>query len=99
MKVSWFHGPTVLLLVLGCFVVTGVAADEYHFINTFVGDRAAGMGGAYTAIADGPEGMYYNPAGLAFAPANYVSVSTNAFEFRNSVYEEDRKTRLNSSHR
>lgn len=88
MKVTWFRRPTVLLLVLGCFVVTGVAADEYHFINTFIGDRAAGMGGAYTAIADGPEGMYYNPAGLAFAPANYVSVSTNAFEFRNSVYED-----------
>ncbi len=78
----------LLLLLLWIFVTAGAAADEYHFINTFIGDRAAGMGGAYTAIADGPEGMFYNPAGLAFAPANYVSVSTNAFEFRNSTYED-----------
>lgn len=78
----------LLLLLMGCVLTGGVVADEYHFINTFVGDRAAGMGGAYTAIADGPEGMYYNPAGLAFAPTNYVSVSTNAFEVRNSTYED-----------
>jgi uncharacterized membrane protein YecN with MAPEG domain len=71
------HSAAVVLL-LGCVLTAGVTADEYHFVNTFVGDRAAGMGGAYTAIADGPEGMYYNPAGLAFAPTNYVSVSTNA---------------------
>jgi hypothetical protein len=55
-----------LFLVLRCIVATSVVADEFHFINTFIGDRAAGMGGAYTAIADGSKRMYYNPAGLAF---------------------------------
>lgn len=78
----------VLFLLTALLVLLPVAADEYHYINTFVGDRAAGMAGAYTAIADGPEGMYYNPAGLAFAPSNYVSVSTNAFEFRNWTFED-----------
>lgn len=31
---------------------------------TVLGPRAIGMGGAYTAIAEGPVGAYWNPAGL-----------------------------------
>ncbi len=61
-------------------------ADDQHHINLFIGDRAAGMGGAYTAIADGPEGAYYNPAGLAFSPSVYISVSTNAVQLKNLTY-------------
>ncbi|HEX6970915.1 MAG TPA: hypothetical protein VF234_01700 [Limnochordia bacterium] len=30
-----------------------------------IGARALGMGGAYTAVAEGLEGLYWNPAGLA----------------------------------
>lgn len=30
-----------------------------------LGARAMGMGGAYTAVADGPTAVYWNPAGLA----------------------------------
>lgn len=83
-----YRRPGFLVLLLLLLGITHGFADQYHYINTFIGERASGMGGAYTAIADGPEGMYYNPAGLAFAPANYVSVSTNAFEFRNWRYED-----------
>ena len=33
------------------FAMFGVAtADEFHYNNFLIGDRAAGMGGAYTAI-------------------------------------------------
>lgn len=86
--------PLTLLLVIffAGLVAVPLAADPYHYVNTFIGDRAAGMAGAYTAIADGPEGMYYNPAGLAFSPANYISVSTNAFEFRNWTFEDIKDT-------
>ena len=49
-------------------------ADENRYINFFIGDRAAGLGGAYTAIADGPEGVFYNPAGLAFSSSKYFSL-------------------------
>ena len=72
----------VLLLVLAAFA----QADEDHYINIFIGERAAGLGGAYTAIADGPEGAYYNPAGLAFSPASYFSLSTNAVQFKRLTY-------------
>lgn len=78
-----------IAMVLSLLIVAAsAAADEYHYVNTFVGDRAAGLAGAYTAIADGPEGMYYNPAGIAFAPGNYFSVSTNAFEFRDWLFKD-----------
>jgi long-chain fatty acid transport protein len=63
-----------------------LAADDDHYINILIGERAAGMGGAYTAIADGPEGAYYNPAGLAFTPASYFSLSTNAVQFKRLRY-------------
>lgn len=82
------HARRILAVTLSAIALSALSADPYHYVNTFIGDRAAGMAGAYTAIADGPEGMYYNPAGLAFAPANYVSVSTNAFEFRTWTFKD-----------
>lgn len=76
-----------LLLALLLSTVSA-SADDYHYINLFVGDRASGLGGAYSAIADGPEGAYYNPAGLAFSPSVYVSVSTNAVQFKQLSYKD-----------
>jgi hypothetical protein len=78
----------VLFLIIGALLCGVVSADEFHFINIFVGDRAAGMGGAYTAIADGPEGAYYNPAGLAFSSATYFSLSTNAIQYKRTSYND-----------
>ena len=54
--------PYVTLSMI--FSWTGfAAADEDHYNNIIIGDRPAGMGGAYTAISDDPSGLYYNPAG------------------------------------
>lgn len=41
----------------------GVTGAE--FLKTGAGARALGMGEAFTAVAEGAEGIYYNPAGLA----------------------------------
>ena len=30
------------------------------------GNKALGMGGAFTAVADDPSAMFWNPAGMAF---------------------------------
>jgi len=62
-------------------------ADEYHYNNILIGDRAAGMGGAYTAISDDPSGLYYNPAGIVFAQGNNISVSANALHQTKTVYK------------
>ena len=45
------------------------------------------MSGAYTAVADGPEGAFYNPAGLVFTSSRYLSLSTNAIQFKRSDYQ------------
>lgn len=65
-------------------------ADETHYKNILIGERAVGMGGAFNAISDDPSGIYYNPAGLAFSFENYISLSANAlassrYDFENVV--------------
>jgi long-chain fatty acid transport protein len=63
------------LLSLGEFAT----ADEFHYNNMLIGDRAAGMGGAYTAISDDATGMYYNPAGIVYVGDKNFSASVNAY--------------------
>ncbi|MBU1172378.1 MAG: outer membrane protein transport protein [Proteobacteria bacterium] len=71
----------ILMFTLTCH------ADETHYINSNVGDRASGMAGAYTAISDDSSGCYYNPAGIAFAPANKFSASVNAISTSTRTYK------------
>jgi long-chain fatty acid transport protein len=63
-------------------------ADDYHYINLLVGNRAAGLGGAYTALSDDPSGCFYNPAGISFAPGNSLSASVNAFSTETKTYKK-----------
>jgi len=56
---------------------TDRAYDNYQ--NYLVGGRAAGMGGAYTAISDDESGMFYNPAGIAFADRSSLSLSVSLY--------------------
>ncbi len=54
-------------------------AQGYQFYP--VGERAAGMGGAFTAIADDLSGAYYNPGGLAFAVNDSLSLSATFYGY------------------
>jgi len=67
--------------------VPGVLADDFHYENMLVGNRAAGMGGAYTAVSDDPSGCYYNPAGIAFSPHASFSASVNAYVSSTKTYK------------
>jgi len=45
-----------------------VGTTAADFLNLPVGARAAGMGGAYSAISEEASGVYWNPAGLVQIP-------------------------------
>ncbi len=70
------------------FPLLGAFLQSFHYKSTLVGDRSAGMGGAYTAVSDDPAGCYYNPAGLVFAQGNDISASVNAYTSTNIVYKD-----------
>jgi long-chain fatty acid transport protein len=63
-------------------------ADDFHYVNMIVGDRASGLGGAYGAVSDDPSGCYYNPAGIAFAPEMSLSASVNVFGTSEKTYKD-----------
>lgn len=74
---------------------TDSMADENHYKNILVGDRAATLGGAYAAISDDASGGFYNPAGITFSDADSISGSGNAYQstettYRNIFNNEDR---------
>jgi hypothetical protein len=55
-----------------------VGTSIFNFLKVGIGSRPMGMGGAFTAAADDPHAIYWNPAGLALvrnpeASGTYVS--------------------------
>jgi long-chain fatty acid transport protein len=79
-----------LLLVFTLLATTfGLAhADSYHYENILVGERAAGMGGAYTAVSDDPSGLYHNPGGIVYSQGNNLSASANAYHASRKTYDK-----------
>jgi len=77
---------------LGCLAALFVAAplawaDANHYVNVLVGERAAGMAGAYVAVSDDASGMFYNPAGISFARETSLSASMNAYRLVRDEYD------------
>src|SRR5947209_18962765 len=66
-------------LLLPFLLVSAATADDANFRPYIVGSRAAGMGGAFTALADDGSGPYYNPGGLAFVRRSQVSLSGSVY--------------------
>ncbi|MGM0441834.1 MAG: hypothetical protein ACQEQC_05400 [Elusimicrobiota bacterium] len=53
----------IIFIILSCSVLRA-GANPAAFLDLGVGARALGMGGAFTAVAEGPTASYWNPAGL-----------------------------------
>lgn len=62
-------------------------ADQFHYANVLLGDRAQGMGGAFAGVSDDASGVVYNPAGIAFALSNDISGSANVFSIKKVTYD------------
>jgi long-subunit fatty acid transport protein len=57
--------------------------DNYQ--NFTIGSRAAGMGGAYTALACDEASLHYNPASLACADMSHLELSANAYVIQGAL--------------
>lgn len=69
------------IILISLFSPSITRADDHNYQNYVIGEEASGMGGAYTALSEGPDGTYYNPGGLAFAKDAQVSVSANVARY------------------
>jgi len=76
-------------IVIFMFILTSLKtwADDYHFKDIIIGERAAGLGGAFIAVSDDPTGMWYNPAGIIFSFENYFSLSANTYAETSEIYK------------
>src|SRR5689334_13056114 len=54
----------ILTLVLSILLLAAAARPVHAQAEPVVGVRAAGMGGAFTAVADDASAVFWNPAGL-----------------------------------
>ncbi len=76
------NGGVSVAIIAACGVLLGsvpARADSANIRPYLVGSRAAGMGGAATALADDGAGPYYNPGGIAFALASSLSLSASVY--------------------
>ncbi|MCW8854351.1 MAG: hypothetical protein OQK72_06590, partial [Gammaproteobacteria bacterium] len=69
------------------FSSSSLYADQWHYNNVIIGERATGMGGAYTAISDDPSGLFHNPAGIVYGGSRNLSASVNAFSTSTTTYK------------
>ncbi|MCB1158605.1 MAG: hypothetical protein H7A25_05850 [Leptospiraceae bacterium] len=77
----------LFFIVLFILFSSSIVADDFHNIHSFVGERASGLSGAYTAISDDPSGIVYNPAGIAFSQGDYFSISANTYSEISKRYQ------------
>ncbi len=73
-----------------CIFSTSVAHGGFANPNSvLMGEKAAGMGGAATALSDDPAaGPFYNPAALARMKGSSLSASINAYHKYDTQYGE-----------
>ena len=77
-----------IILLLACSLTLSVHADDYHYRNSLIGDRAAGLASAYTAVSDDPSGLFYNPSGIIYSPGANMAASMNSYQESTLTYED-----------
>jgi len=87
-KAPRFHLLAAALVLVALATRPDAArSDDFHYKSLLVGNRAAAMAGAYTALSDDPSGLYYNPAGIVYTNGANISASSNAFQYATTEYK------------
>lgn len=74
----------LLLSLAGVFLASLVSASGFSISDQ--GARASGMAGAFTAIADDPTSIFYNPGGIAWVEKK-ASVGTSGFTLGSGLFQ------------
>jgi hypothetical protein len=61
-------------------------ARELNAQGVLLGERAAGMGGAFVSLTGDGTSSYYNPAGVAALHAKGISLSASAYQLNRETY-------------
>jgi hypothetical protein len=95
-KLSLFKNIVVLTLSFICFISFAVCVSGAEYSNNYRGIRPLGMGGAFTAVSDDENALFYNPAGLSkISTFNMgvvnpmVDVSENSIDFYSDLSDAD----------
>lgn len=77
------HIRLPIIAILGLLLSAHFASAQQYFNNYqyVIGERAAGLGGAYTAIANDSTSLWYNPAGLAKIQDFHLNISANTYSY------------------
>lgn len=77
------RGLSCILCVLFCLIAgpSLALAQTSTFQNRLVGQRAVGMGGAFTGLANDPSAAYYNAAALTNLSSNQLEVGLPILAF------------------
>jgi hypothetical protein len=93
-KLNGLSGFWILVVAFILSSASGVPAKEYSTLHR--GVRPLGMGGAFTAVADDENALFYNPAGLSEISTlqlgvlnPMVEVSKNSIDMYNDAQDTD----------
>lgn len=86
-NLKFFRSSKLKLILFFILYQFRCVADDFHYKDVIIGERASGLGGSYIAISDDPSGLWYNPAGIIFSFENYFSLSANAYNETSEVYK------------
>ena len=76
----------IMALIPVTIQAQGTGTTALDFLNIGVSAKSSAMGGAFSAIADGPVSSYYNPAGLS-AIENYQIAGMHTEWYQDLRYE------------
>jgi len=76
----------VLCIIPFALFAKGDYGTPGEFLNWGAGARSLGMGKAFTALADDPSAIYYNPAGLALQNPIQIALQ-HVFLFEDTMYD------------
>ena len=86
-----FRRSKVIIGFIFLLFTINLEGQSRNLQSIVIGDQAAGMGGAYTALfADPSANAYYNPAGFAFSESTSVSASVGVYKKFDLNYNANR---------